>query len=421
MTWVRLAGCVVAAVQSNNGAVAQQVTLNANGPLFRTDVAGARDEDPSTQEPLTLGSVRIRPDLDAILGYDSNVFNIRDGRGDASLAISPRLDLDDDWGRGSLAVSGSATVLRYASLTSENSLALNGRASGRFDVSDTSQLSTEISAVRVPEARGTGGVGVGLAQPVVRNEFHAAIGSVTEIAGLIVSSNLHADTQRYGDVPLRSGQRSDQRYRNLNIVHATTEVGTRLGGSSIVFVQGDIARERSIAAPAALNRSAVAQTYSLGIRGDLAALVTAQVVVGYRNLRYQNPAYPDFAGPAYNATIDWYARPLVSLRLAADRFFANSGIAGAAGIDTRRENVTLFWDPTRIIRVRLSAAHVDEQYRGASLTSNGSELELSTRYTLAPRITLNGSVGYRDRSSSDEALVSAYRAGTMTIGISLVP
>ncbi len=368
-----------------------------------------------------IGQFRVRPVLDAATGYDGNVFNVQDGRSDRYLVASPRLDVEDDWGGGNLSLSGGATVLRYARLTSENSLALNGRASGRVDLSGTDRLDTNLSVARIPEPRGTGGVGIGLARPLIRNEFHSGIGGTAEVGGLVFSGALRADTQRYGDVPLRSGRIADQRYRNLDTVRAVVELGRRLGGNLVAFTQADVARDRSVSTPAALNRDAIGQTYSMGVRGDLAPLVTAQIVLGYRRVDYANPVYPDFAGPGYAATIDWYPRPLLSMRLTADRLFANSGIAGAAGIDTRREQLTVFWDPTRITRVRLSTTRFDERYRGAALSSGGVEAQVSIRYAFSRHAALTGSIGYRDRSSSNTALVSPYRAGTALVGLSLVP
>lgn len=395
---------------------AQDTAALGGGALFRDDVAGTRTEPEFALDRINLGGFTLDSSVTGSVGYDSNVFNQQDARGDAFFLVTPQLNLNRDSGRNRLSLSASGLLRRQARLTAEDSEGYNGTLSDSLSLSDGAGVNATITAARTPEPRGTSGVGNGNAEPVVRHDFSGSAGGSVTLGAISLGGSVRASRQRFDDVELRQGGRASQAFRDTDALSAGVEAGVPLGTNltGLIDVAYDV--QRSPNADPLFDRDAHGISAQLGLQGYLSQLIAAQVRIGWRTRNFDNPRYSNFRGIYYSGTVDWYVLEFISLRATADRYFGNSGIGNAAGANVDRESLTAFYDPTPSLRVTATGAHTRERYREADLTDNRREASVSARYLFTRHLNASLRLARTELRSTDQRILDSYSATSVSLG-----
>jgi hypothetical protein len=377
--------------------------------LFRPDVAGTREIDGTRAEGFGVGGFSLFPQLRLTGAYDSNIFNLANTRReDVALAIEPRLALRSNWGRHSLSVSGDARLLRFADITTENSDAWRANIDGRLDVTDATQLFVGGELARAVELRGAGGLNVPDSFPITYRQTRGNFGLTSEIGGIDLALAGGLVERRYDDVVPFTGPAIDQSLRDVRILSVTPRLGYKISPGIALFGSGTYTDTRSLEELGLLTRDATGLVLVGGVRGELSPVVVGEVSAGWLKRDFAGSLGADYSGVTFGATLDWYATPLLSLRLSTRQDFDNSGIATVPGILSRETGLRAFFEARRNLLVSAEVTLVNDRYREIDVTTDTVNATARGEYRFNPNLSAAMVLRWRHRSTSDAETVNGY-------------
>jgi len=116
----------------------------------------SEEVDKENPYALTVGSFQFVPDAAFTLGYDSNIFALRDYESDDTLLkVTPAVSFTSKWDRHLFKGNFGAEIGRYHQYSSEDYEDYWANMQGRFDISETSNIFGGVSHTSDHEERGT--------------------------------------------------------------------------------------------------------------------------------------------------------------------------------------------------------------------------------------------------------------------------
>lgn len=416
-TWLNLASAGIAVIGSSCPARAQ-VASGGDTTLFRSDAAGVRVEPGFEASPLTLGPLVADIKLATQTAYQSNVRRTEAGAvGDVVFALTPSLRISSQFGSHTAAVSARANIRRYARLASENAETLDLTFSGRIDLGHQSHATFRTQYARDVEPRGSSGVNMltaGLSRFQLLQSSYA-VG--TEFGPLGVSAAGGVVERTYLPLDRTAGGVIDQSFRDTRTFLVAPRISYSVASVASVFIGGSATANRSLNRAADARRDSNGYAILGGVRSDSRELIVGEIGVGWRGQTYRNPAFIDYRGLTYDATVDWYPTRLVSLRLAAGQDIVNSGVAQVAGIVRRNLGLTAYYDPLRRLRLSVELGQEHDRYREIGLTTDTNTLVLTGRYLVNRHLTASAFGRYDTRNSSRQASLTGFSGFAIGFGL----
>jgi hypothetical protein len=377
--------------------------------LLRPDVAGSRQPPGFEQNGIQVGSMIVKADAKATIAGNSNILNrSQNERGDVYVVFEPTATLTSDWGRHQLAVKANAAVARFASVTRQNRETFGLEASGRLDFARQSSAFTRVSFARKVEPRDAPGEASIDGSPAEYNQVEAQIGARVEEGNLRVATAATATKRDYADIIRSNGQSDSQRFRDSSTLTINVRADYALPSGAIAFVTGTGSRIESANAAQCCDRSGAFGQAMVGIRADLAPLVTAKIALGYSFRNFDAGRFKDVNGLIYQAKVDWYPTPLISLTASARRDIVNSGIPAVGGIVVSEVGLQVHYELRRNFNLIFNAMVADENYRDANVSATSRVVGVEGRYIVTPQWTGGVFTRLRGRSTDDLTIVRNY-------------
>lgn len=389
--------------------------------LARDDVAGGRSEPAYRPVPVLAGPFFVQPRLSLVTGYESNVFN-RPGTSPAAVFTAmPSLEARANLPRHALNLSAAGTVRRFSRYRSEDSEEFALNADGRLDLASQQVLTTQVDYAHLIEPRSSTGTVANSAEPVSYDRLRTEIGSRFQFGNLHISPNVAFQRVDYQPVSTTGGAQLDQRFRDTRSLQGAIRIDYDLSGFASVFVSGGYGEVTSTAAPAAIRRDSRNPVALAGIRGDLSPVIWAEIAMGYSSRNYETDVYRDFKGFTYQADLQWYVTPLMTLRAQADRSFRNGGNPQVAGILADELTVSAFYDPTRSLRVSASVSIERDNYRETATRAWRTSARLQAEWRLNRRLSLGSYARLLRQDVSGPLIVNDFTTLRIGLGITLTP
>lgn len=389
--------------------------------LQRSDAAGARIEPGFMPRAVAVAGLLVEPSLSAVGGYDSNVFNFTDAQGDAVLLLTPRMRVRTDATRHLLQIDSVAQLRRFTELTTENSEEFRITSLARLDIADRDTISLTGSIERQIEPRSTFATVPDAANPVTFGLMQAQVVGDFWLGRLAVRPAAFASQTAFRDVALLGGGVSEQDFRDLRTYGGAISLGYRFSDLAMLFAQGRYADAVSTNPIAGAERDSIDLMVTGGVRGQISPLVMAEVAIGYRKRDFAQAIFLDFEGLTYQADIEWYVTPLITLTAEAEQDFLNSGILEVAGILSNRFALSAFYDPLRNLRVSASAMFERFNFRETESRASRPAARIAAQYFLSRHLSLGGFAAYRAQIGNEQEFVRDFTALSVGVGITLTP
>lgn len=405
-----------------SGAWAQTAwTVDGTPSLDHADVAGRRTEPGLEAAPHRVGPLFVSPAFAALAGYEGNVFNEPDARGDVQLVAAPRLDIKLDDPRHDMTLSISGKFRRFASNETENSDEYAIRSANAIDLARDIGLSLTFDAAHRIEPRSSSGTFVDALEPVSYDRLGADAALKAELGRFRLTAGAGYQQTSFNTLDLRSGESVDQSFRDMQAVDGNVRLAYDFSGLLSAFTAVSVGRRTSRHALPGEERDSDDLTASVGLKGDLTPLVSVEMSLGYQMRDYRNALYRDFSGVGFSVEAEWYPTPLVTAQLNVTRRFRNSGNRDVAGILEDSVAANLFYDPTRRLRLSFASAVVWDRYRDTTTVARRYRLGLRAQYTLNAHVALGAQVYWGRQQVSGQPLVNAYTSPGAGIGITFTP
>ena len=388
--------------------------------LTRSDVAGGRLEPEFAPEPIRAGPLVIDASVSLVGGYDTNVFDRPDGKGDAVSLITPRVRLRADTARHLLQLTAVGQVRRFVSTKSENSEEFDLRAQTRLDLAERQSVFANASWGRQIEPRSSAGTSINADEPVSYARASAQLGADIELGRLWVRPAVDIDETDYSNIEI-AGVDTDLSFRNTRNYGGKLAVGYKFSELFAAFGEGGYSETESLDAAPGAERDASDKSFLAGVRGEVSPLVSAEVAVGYRQRDYELDRFRDYKGLTYRANVQYFVTPLITLQFQANQSFLNSGNALVAGILSNRASLSGYYDPLRNLRLSTTIAYEHNRYRETDTVARRPSLRMAAQFQANRHLSLGIFAGLRRQDVSGTPLVREFTSFSSGVGITLTP
>jgi len=351
--------------------------------------------DPESGTGLQVGSqFLLLPRLDADTTYDTNIYNVDQGKiDDAIVSIRPRLLLKSDFARHYMALRGGADFRLHADTTAEDSEQYDASWLGQLDLGSRISLRGEAGYLRGIERRGTAGDQFLSDSPIEFDRKSASLRLQRTGGALEILTEARIAEKDYNDTS-QNGVAVDLSGRDVTIRAARARASSRLNSRTRMFVEAagnQIRYERVGATP----RDSDGFAALGGVQLQISSLVDLEAAVGYIHQNFDDPMVKSVNGINYRLQVDWTPKPDWQLTARVGRFIDPSPRDEVPAIV--RSDFSLEARHAVSDRLLLSAegGFLEENYSGSLRKDQRYYARLGAHYRLADPIGLIASAGFR--------------------------
>lgn len=392
-------GLIVPALGANP-ASAQDANLFARDRNVAVDQRGRPELEALG---VRVGTYMLYPKVQFDVGRDSNVaVQGVDEMTDTLYRFSPRVDLESDWSRHSVSGDVHGAFTRYSQYDTENSDTYGANVTGRLDVQRFTVLTGGALVSHDVESRTSSANPNFFLTPSAYDTVGAYVGISRTINRIRGSARLNVSDYTYDDVQTLAGVTVDQSYRDLTSYDLTTRVDYALSPATAVY--GSVAfNERKASGDvttATPSRDSSGYNALAGVNFELGALVRGEIGVGYLQQEFDDPLYDEISGVSTNAALEYFATPLLTLGLTANRSVADSGIVGTAGFLTTVVQATADYELRRNILLNAQIGRTIDEFDGVDRKNARWTGSLRGTYLLNRRVGVTALYDYQTREST---------------------
>ena len=387
-----------------NAAEADAVALR---PRLAYDAAG-----------LDLGSFLVYPSVETKLTYDDNVYDSDvDRRSDENLVISPKIRVQSQWARNSLALTAGADIQRYRALHTQNNNQYSFAADGRFDISRAVALSVDTSYGRYTEPRGSLGDVVIGGEPGRYDHATAAATATAQTGDVLLTASEGVEYYNYLPIRLNDSLVS-QDYQDRIAYSAGLRGDYSVGPGLRVFVSGSDNIQRYQSEFGGINQNSHGISVLSGIAFGLTELISGEVGVGYLSQSYAQPSFGTVAGVTYSGKIVWNPTTLLTVTLNGNRTLQQSPLFDQAGVLEDSAGMKVDYEFLRNLLISLSGTGVIDDYRGIDRHEMLYAVDLTGQYLINRVVAIDLDINHRHESATG-TLVRRYSGSSVSLGLTL--
>jgi hypothetical protein len=375
--------------------------------------------------PHPVGSFDLYPTLttnfDATDNFRASSIN---PQSDFYVTIAPELRARSNWSRHRLNASAFFSQSIHANLTSENVAQFGATADGQIEVSRATRINLDGNAAQQVENRADLGAQQGLPVPVTYRTAGGRIGVAHDANQLSLSGSFGINRIDFSNPTTATGIVVDQSFRDATTYTGVLGAGYDLRSGVSIVVRGQYDERRFPNGPGtpgfdptgAINRNSKGYTIEGGVALELSSLIVGTVRLGHLDRQYEDPRLKDVSGLSYSVDLLWNATPLTSLRLRAGRTIEDTASTLAAG--NTRDQVDLKVEHELFRYVLLTGDVIYSEFSPNGPGASGEEFSagVAALYRVDRRWTINGRLGYRQRTSANKAI--AFDATSGQVGVS---
>ncbi|MEZ5817510.1 MAG: outer membrane beta-barrel protein [Hyphomicrobiaceae bacterium] len=209
---------------------------------------------------------------------------------------------------------------------------IDGKAKviGRFDIDHATALFGNISSELAHEENVDDERPSGITRPPVVAINRAEAGLRRTMGRIDAAVGARYTRFDYQAAETNDGQKIPQDFRNYSVVEPFAMVGYRFSPGYRVFAEVSGSRVDN-AGDGTVDRDAVGLQAGAGVEFELSPLVKVMLKGGHFQQDYRQPGLTDIATSVYEARLDWYVSPLVSLTFNTRRNVYATSFGEASG------------------------------------------------------------------------------------------
>ncbi len=260
-----------------------------------------------------VGSFVVRPLLREAVGYDDNVFGVRDGAGSPVVNTSASVSAASDWKRHSLNAYLGIDDRRFLSQPGQDTTTWTASLGGAYDIGGD-RLYGSYTHLDLVETRSDIGAVVSV-RPVRYRVENGRIGYNWSGRGPVsLVPELTASAYSFDRFAENPGEASGQSYRDRLILQAGLTARYELAPrrSALLVLRGTKIDYTNRAA-GSLNRNSLGGTVLAGLEYTTTGLYRFRVLVGYQQRDYTSRRFRTLASPVAEASATWFPNRLATV------------------------------------------------------------------------------------------------------------
>ena len=281
------------------------------------------------QKSSPLSSFVVKPSFGVTGVYESNIFLTENNTvADKRVEYTPGLVIQSDWGRHSLALTGTSTIGRYVDSTDEDFEDYQVQLSGRLDIHDNKKLDLVAGiAQRHEERNEEDDPGQGFEPTVSFNKF-VDIAFEYLADAFLVRHKFNFEHRDFQD----SGA-FDNDVRDKTVIETSLRLGYEFTPGTTIFIEPN-ADFRIFDQPrdaAGLLQDNYALGNLAGVTWDVTGVTFLEAAAGFSYREYDDPSFAAELNFDYSLKLIWNPTYVMTVTAELARNFADSGTAGVSG------------------------------------------------------------------------------------------
>lgn len=409
--------------------LAASILLLSSVPCFGQESPGnltpsARVQRGYEPYPHVVGSFNLYPSLTSNFSATDNFrASSVNPLSDFFVTLTPAVRAQSDWSRHRLNFRGFFSQSLHANLTTENVAQFGATADSVIEISRETRILLDGGANQQVENRADLGAQQGLPTPVTFRTLRGTVGMTHDANRLTLNASAGINYLNFSDPTTASGIVIDQSFRDSTTYTGVLGAGYDLRSGVSLVVRGQYDESRFPIAPGSpgfgpntsINRNSKGFTIDGGIALELSTLIVGNIRVGILDRQYDDPRLKDINGFSYSVDLLWNATSLTSVQLRAARTIEDTASTVVAGNTRDQVQLTVEHELYRNVLLTTNLNYSEFSPNGPGVGGEEFGAALTARYRVDRRWTINGRLGYNQRTSANPSL--AFNATTGLIGV----
>jgi hypothetical protein len=397
-------------------------------PTIRAKPKPKIEERPYDPLGVEIGSLRLKPFVEASYGYDSNPNRLSVNRtGSKYLRSDAGFDLKSDWSRHELQADLRLGYSDYFDFQAASRPDGVGNLKARYDVSRDTAVNVEGRFTLLTQRPGAPALASGSRSVSVTNRplvvsAGLSTGVTQKFNRLELSLRGSFDRTVYQNAYYSDGSSLDLARTNYNAYGGTVRAAYEVNPDFKPFLEATLDRR--------VHDSPVdvygyrRDSHGLSARGGatvrISELLRGEASGGYAERSYVDPRLVKLRGPTIDAALIYMPSALTTVTLRGTTVLSETTASGAAGVLTRMITAQLSHDLLRNLNVTATGSYVTNDYQGAHIFQEGYTAGVKLEYKITRSIAVRGSFFHERLNSSGNGGFD-YTANVFLIGLRLQP
>ena len=360
---------------------------------------------------IRLGGFRLRPRVEASVGFTDNVYQTAPRTADEFAIFAPSARLESTWSRNALSLDAGANLWRYARQVRRDADDWHVGASGRYDIGGTGSIAASAHTEHATEPATSAAYPTAAAQSSQYQVITAHLAPSYSFGRVKLQAAYDFNTISFDRYTTFAGTVVDQGNRD-----ATTQGGTARGEYAItpdtsVFLQGNFDRvyyARPLL-PGVANRNSNTWRVLGGVSFDIATKLRGSVGLGYMARNYDDALlYLPVAGFTAEMRADYFLDSLTTVTLTGRRIIEDSPYVNTSGFVSSSVALRVDHELLRNLLLNLQGAYEHDAFNGANQSVDVVRLAVGARYLMSRAIGLGLTVSHDARSASGPLNLATY-------------
>jgi len=342
------------------------------------------------------GSFLLFPALELQTRYTDNLFSTDSGTiSDEIFVIKPEIKLRSDWDNHALNLAIGARNAHHVENPNEDWTDANFNADGRYDIADLGRLRAALTLERRHEARSSPD-DPGNPNPTIFYRGVAEIGGEYNPDALLL--RLAVKAQRHD---FRNNGSTNNDDRDRTIVEVRGRAGYEFTPGTTAFVEGALDNrdfDQKID-DAGFKRSSDGYEVLAGMTLDLSGVTFAELGVGYRRQRFDDPLLSDVQGISFAGRLLWNPTDLLSLSARLRRLINETTLSGASGVFTSVFSLKADYEAADNLLFDAKVTLTLQEFDGIQRQDDSLSFEFGGKYLIGPNLYAGARYSLENRAS----------------------
>lgn len=371
-----------------------------------------------------VSSFMFLPTVTTEFEFNDNIFATEfDEQGDVIMTISPKIDIQSQWSRHSLAAGAYTDYAHYFDIDDESNINYGFFADGELEVLRTTTASAGFRYDVEHEARSSSSSAGGTIEPTEFDKLTAYAAASQELNRLRFAGRFEVQTYDYDDGVTRTGMVVDQDDRDRYVLAAGLRNEYAVSPDTSVFVDlGWNERSYDLQPPTVpLDRDSWGYEILFGTNFDFSRLVRGELAVGYTSQHFEGATLSNLNGVTARGGVEWFPTGLTTVGFDISREVSDSGVPGSGGIFATNTNLHVDHELLRNLVVNGGIGFLLEEFDGVDRDDTNYNLTTGVKYLLNRNAEVGASYRFEKRRSSgalagaDHQINSVFLSATLKL------
>ena len=368
---------------TSTGGVAGTVNT-ANLPSATTTLLRRRtaiEDDPFAPLGLRTGAFVVLPAVEATGGFDSNPARVPGGKSSLFTVITPEVAAKSDWTRHEVTATLRGSYTAYDKTPELDRPTVDGKVTGRFDVTRNTALIGEGTLVVGTDNPGSPNVQAGLSRFPIYTTLGGTFGITQSFNRLEITAKGLAERTEYQDSHFTDGTTETNHDRDYDRFGGSLRASYDVMPGLKPFVEFSAdTREHDLTVDRfGIERDSTGWIAKAGSTVQFTRLLTGEFALGWIERKYKDPTLPELNGFLFDGSLIYALSALTNVKLNASTVAAETTVPGTAGVLTRNAGVEIEHAFRRWLIGSVKFNYGNDDYVGS--------LRRDDRYALSASIT----------------------------------